>query len=395
MIQLAENLQGATLHFGRGFEVTSTGSSSGWLKKYRELPARSLVKYGPQPLGDLRTVPAKVYRKGLRSIYSGPRLLVARGIKGGGLITSRFESEKYCFRNSIHGVRFEGLEKWQESVITAIFWSSLARYFYFTTSGSWGFWHDEIHLEDVKQMPISFPQDIKLRNRIIRIVEQLQQVDVRSAGFLLFQGTAIPDLVELEAKLDGAIFDLYGLTAAERDLVQDKCSTGLDLFYEHHKGQALRAVVQPRRSFGTWSSLPRTEDAGLPAYLRTFLEFWNAELPPDSEFSWSVVSPPSSAPLLAVRFTTRYKSQDLTAAPIDASAAWSGVLADLQKHSLIPWGTSRIFIDTFFRYVSDREILFIKRNERRFWTPASAREDAESALTHLMNLEEGVAGVGR
>lgn len=395
MIQLSENLQGATLHFGRGFEVTSTGSSSDWLKKYRELPARSLVKYGPQPLGDLRTVPAKVYRKGLRSIYSGARLLVARGIKGGGLITSRFESKKYCFRNSIHGVRFEGMEKWQESVITAIFWSSLARYFYFTTSGSWGFWHDEIHLEDVKQMPISFPQDIKLRNRIVRIVEELQQLDVRSAGFRLFQGTAIPDLGELEAKLDGAIFDLYGLTAAERDLVQDKCSTGLDLFYEHHKGQALRAVVQPRRSFGTWSNLPGTEDAGLPAYLRTFLEFWNAELPPDSEFSWSVVSPPSSAPLLAVRFTTRYKSQRLTVAPIDASAAWSDVLADLQKHSLIPWGTSRIFIDTFFRYVSDREVLFIKRNERRFWTSASAREDAESALTHLMNLEEGVAGVGR
>jgi hypothetical protein len=51
-----------------------------------------------------------------------------------------------------------------------------------------------------------------------------------------------------------------------------------------------------------------------------------------------------------------------------------------------------MFIDTFFRYVSDREILFIKRNERRFWTCTAAREDAESSLTHLMNLEEGVPG---
>lgn len=75
--------------------------------------------------------------------------------------------------------------------------------------------------------------------------------------------------------------------------------------------------------------------------------------------------------------------------------AISDVLDELKEHSLIPWGTSQVFIDTFFRYVSDREILFIKRNERRFWTHTSAREDAESALTHLMNLEEGVAGAGR
>ena len=54
----------------------------------------------------------------------------------------------------------------------------------------------------------------------------------------------------------------------------------------------------------------------------------------------------------------------------------------------MPVNGSRIFIDTFFRAVSEREILFIKRNERRFWTHTAAREDAESALTHLMNLED-------
>jgi hypothetical protein len=67
-------------------------------------------------------------------------------------------------------------------------------------------------------------------------------------------------------------------------------------------------------------------------------------------------------------------------------------LAHLHQHSLVHAGTSRIFIDTFFRHVSDREILFIKRNERRFWTRTAAREDAESALTHLMNLEDVIPG---
>jgi hypothetical protein len=45
--------------------------------------------------------------------------------------------------------------------------------------------------------------------------------------------------------------------------------------------------------------------------------------------------------------------------------------------------------------VTDREILFIKRNERRFWTSTAAREDAESALTHLMNVEDALSGEKR
>src|SRR3984893_11567404 len=49
--------------------------------------------------------------------------------------------------------------------------------------------------------------------------------------------------------------------------------------------------------------------------------------------------------------------------------------------------SSRIFIDTFFRHVGNQEILFIKRNEQRFWTRTAAREDAESTLTHLMHQE--------
>ena len=392
LINLPEHLAGVKLYLGRGFEVTKTGRPSDWLKDYRELPPKSLVRYGQQSLKDLRAVPDRVYRKGLQKIYSGHRLLVARGIKSGGFITARFESRKYCFRNSIHGIRLEGLEKWQEAVITAVFWSSVTRYFYFTTSGSWGFWHDEIHLEDVEQMPICLPKDVKLRNRIVRVVDELQQLDVQSANFGLFQDTATSDLRELEEKLDEAIFDLYELTAAERDLIRDKCSIGLDLFYQHHKGEALREVIQPAQGFGTLSDLSQTED-GLSAYLRTFLEVWNAELAPDGEFAWGVMSPPSRAPLLAVRFTTRYKKdRHTTGSPGHDPTAWSGVLADLQQHSLVHAGTSRIFIDTFFRYVSDREILFIKRNERRFWTRSAARDDAESALTHLMNREDGLPG---
>src|ERR1035437_4882341 len=377
---------------GQGFKVANKENPAEWLKNYRELPAKSLRRYGPFDKSVLRDVPDMVERRGVEAVYHGHRLLVGRGIKTGGFITARLETQKYAFRNSIHGVRLKGLEPWQETTIIGIFWSALARYFCFTTSGSWGFWHDEIQLQDVEQMPICLPQDLKLRERIVRIVSQLQQLDLQSANSGLFQHATTDDLRKLEDGLDEAIFDLYGLTVVERELIRDKCSIGLDLFYQHHKGNALREVIQPARSFGTFSDLSQTED-GLSAYLRTFLEAWNAELAPDGELDWRVLSPPSCAPLLAVCFTTRYKKDERpTGLPENQAEAWSGVLAHLHQHSLVHAGTSRIFIDTFFRHVSDREILFIKRNERRFWTRTAAREDAESALTHLMNLEDVIPG---
>ena len=390
LIKIREHQPGVEFHSGRGFEVTKTGTPSDWLAKYRELPTRSLVRYGQQPLADLRAVPNRVYRKGLRAIYSGRRLLVARGIKSGGLIVARLETRKYCFRNSIHGIRFKGLEQWQEAVIVAVFWSSLARYYYFMTSGSWGFWHDEIHLDDVEQMPICFPDDLTLRNRIVNVVNELEQFDPASANMGLFRDPDASDLSGLEQRLNDAIFDLYGLTEAERELIRDWCDVGLDLFYQHHNSEALQEVKRPPRNFGILSDVPSQD--GLAAYLRTFLETWNVELAPEGEFAWRILSPPSGAPLLAVCFTTHYRNGGPLTMPPDDPEAWAGVLKRIQQNAVVHAGASRVFIDTFFRYVNDREILFLKRNERRFWTPSAAREDAESALTYLMNSEDSVPG---
>lgn len=384
---LPRHIPGTTIKSGRGFEVTSTGTPSGWLENYRELPATLLTKYGPQPLNGLRAVPKKVYRQGSEAIYSGHRLLVGRGIKEGGVVVSRFETRRYCFRNSIHGVRFYGFEGWQEAVITAIFWSSLARYYYFITTGSWGLWHDEIHLENIEDFPIRLPEDTELRSRIVSIVEALQHIDLKPAGLDFASGEVQQHLSNLEQQLDSAIFDLYNLNTAERDLVREMCAVGLDLFYRNQKSVALREVERSPQAIGTISDVPPSTN-GLASYLRTFLDAWNKELAPDGEFVWRALSPPSEAPLLAISFTTHYKKEPLPKMDDNEAAAWQNALTRLAESSRIPANSSRIFIDTFFRHVSESEIIFIKRNEQRFWTRTAAREDAESALTYLMNRED-------
>ena len=95
---------------------------------------------------------------------------------------------------------------------------------------------------------------------------------------------------------------------------------------------------------------------------------------------------------MAVSFTTHYKNVGVPKNNDDYAQAWRAVLAKLDQSSLTHTNSSRIFTDSFFRYVSESEILFIKRNERQFWTRTAAREDAKSALTYLMNSADTARG---
>jgi len=389
--ELPKHLPGTEISSARGFQEANKANPAEWLAKYKELPSEAFHRYGPIDGKTLLSVPENVERRGVEDVYHGRRLLVGRGIREGGVITARFETQRFCFRNSILGFRLRGFESWQEVVITAIYWSSLARYYYFLTAGSWGLWHDEIHMENVEEMPISFPKDVALRDRIVRIVQELQGLDLKPDGLELGGIEAQRRLPELERQLDSSIFELYGLNSADRDLVREMCTVGLDLFYENQKSHALREVDRPENNIGTMFDVSQSED-GLSAYLRVFLECWNGELAPEGEFVWRVLSPPSQAPLLAVSFATHFKDKSLPAIEQGDAAEWRDALAKLGNLSLVPINGSGIFVDTFFRHVSEREILFIKRNEQRFWTRSAAREDAESTLTYLMNLEDVTPG---
>ncbi len=382
---LPKHHDGVRFSSGRGFDESNRTYSAGWLEKYHELPSHEFHAFGPISTNRLVSVPARVARRGFEDVYKGRRLLIARGIRAGGRIMARFETKKYCFRNSIHGIRIKGLETWQEAVITAVFWSSLARYYYFITSGSWGLWHDEIHLKNVEEMPIRFPANAGLRDRIVRVVKELQSLDLHPQGLALGGAAALGRLPELERELDAAVFDLYQFNAAERDLVHELCKIGMDLFYRNQNSEAVSEVARPDRSVGTLADVSNAK-AGLPAYLRVFLESWKRELGADGELAWRVLSPPSRAPLLAVSFSIYDKK-----APQQNDGdkeEWRNVLAKLEQASQIPAGGSRLFVDTFFRHVGDQELLFVKRNEQRFWSRTAAREDAGSTLTYLMNQED-------
>ena len=383
----------------RGFnESGGKKKPSGWLLQFSELPVRAFDRYTPLEGIGLSRPPATVVRRRQRWLYKGLRLLVKetpveRGGKHGE-IAARLEEEPFAFRHSIQGFRFRDSTTWQPKVILGILWSSLARYYLFLRSSSWGLWHPKISLAELRSFPIRLPQNKALRSRITKVVDELRSLDRSSTA----SDVTVRER-SLLRRLDEAVFRVYGLTDAERDLIRDMCDTGLDLLYDHINSDAVRSVdrSRPKTRFGTVADLPgaSSRQKGLEGYLRAFLEAWNPELGEDGELRWRIVSAGDEAPLLGVVFSTQYKRSPLPPPDESDEQAWQQLLANLAKHATTPWHASRIYIDGLVRIVTDTDCVIVKRNERRLWTRSMGREDAEATLLQACLLQRDAQGAQR
>lgn len=386
--------------FRRGFQKANQKNPSDWLREFREYPTSAFTRYGPLRKDKFRDVPAKVEHRGVRSVYEGRRTLVKRGITQSsgrnGVIEARLETEPFAFRNSIHGVNLESLPEWKAKVILGILWSSLARYYFWMTAGSWGTWHHEIHEEDLKRLPIAFPENAKLRSRLVRIVDRLRRIQPAAQLSLLDTPPADrplaqpSDITKLEEELDELVFETYGLASFERQLIKDMCGIGLDLFYRHAESDAVKRLRLPSDSMlGRSSDLAGLrDDNDLAAYLRIFVGVWNQQLAGIGEFIWHVVRPEVAAPMVAVILETTETGNSDELLTEDNRADWASVMRKLDEASTQHEGSRRIFIDGVVRMVGDTEIIVIKRNERRLWSASMAREDAEATIKRAIELQE-------
>lgn len=392
---------------GQGFKGESAKGKnypSDWLKNYKEFPAKNFNKrYGPINLGNLVEVPEIVHRFGIPGVYNGWRILVKRGIteanQAKGRIISRLEKDSFCFRNSIHGINVTKAEEWERKIILGILWSSLTRYYLFHTTSTWGNWHHEIHQEEVLSIPIVIPQDKELKNRIVSIVDKLRSWDPVQFNIQNPDGMLDKEIEAFERnaeyELDQAIFELYGLSEEEKDLIWETCTIGLDFLYNNTKSSYVNELPTTLTSpQGYINELPNESNnyASLEGYLFEFLQIWNQELEPVGEFSWKVIGLNNKSPMIAVVFSTQNKGDILEPFQEDEKE-WNKVLKSLKENLLTPFNSNKIFLEGMLRVVTDTDIFIIKNNERRLWTRSAAREDAEAMLLEAMIIQDAMREV--
>jgi len=383
---------------GRGYQPTGSPMvPSEWLTRYRELPTKYFERYGPLPEEEaFERIPRRVFRRGVQDVFEGTRLLVKRGIteKEGtnGLVVARLESEHFCFRDSIHGIRLVDEAEKEAKILLGIVWSSLVRYYLFITSGTWGMWHHEVKRETIERIPVRIPIDKGLQRRIVGVVDKLREFNPVHHSLFTPHGRTKWEIQQtimaLESELDEAVFDLYQLSDGERDLVRDMCTIGLDLLYRGMKSEALQPVnFINSTSFGRHSDViaKRGNHFGLEGYVDAFLDVWEPGLSgTDIRLTWRVIRPDVNSPMLVVIFSTETEGEPLSPPEPESNGRWQAVMEKLSAASIQPMDTKRIYVDGITRVVTEHDIVMIKRNERRLWTRSAAREDAEATLSQLL-----------
>lgn len=386
-------------NFRIGFlEAKKDQTQSGWLTKFPEFPTSAFVRYGVLPTASFRTPPRKVKRRCEKDIYQGPRLLIKRGIGNDGIV-ARFETEPFSFRHSIYAVTVAPERSSDARIALGVLWSSLAKYFLFMTSGSWGMWHDEVLKETFTTIPLRLDVDQGLRERIVHIVDQLRSVNDLS-DTPLFRNLAsqtAAQISDLEEALDCAVFALFDLAPDECERIRDFCRFGLDLLAKGMDSDAVRPLRWPQNQsphVGRSQDIDVEKTGDLTGYLRAFGQVWEPLLTAQAgRFRWRVIQPGSDAAVLAIIFQAETSSDPLPVPTDTDEQAWEHLLVQLQEHSRQRFFAESVYVDGLVRIVTESDIVILKRNERRLWTSSAAGEDAEATmLMTLVNSEGGAMG---
>ncbi|MBN2004430.1 MAG: N-6 DNA methylase [Anaerolineae bacterium] len=308
--------------------------------------------------------PRKIHALGQPIIFSGPRLLIKRGVSS--QIQTRLAEQPFAFKNSIIGIRLDSLSLAHRRILFGILKSSLARYYHFLTSTAWSLWHDDIRVGEHLSLPVHLPENDELEQRILDAVERETCQD----SFMPLFDEDSSNYQSAQRDLDEAIFDLYDLSEEQRDLIRDLCQITIPFFYE---GQNSFAAAPP-------------SVADLEAYRDAFLEIWQERLHTKGKGLEATIYAPVGNVLCGMVFELKALSDVISNAPVTDNAAWQQWFNRL-SHSLRSEHSAGIYINKVVKELNDNSMLIIKHAEWRLWTKSQARQDAREFLAGVFQLE--------
>ncbi|NTW88076.1 MAG: N-6 DNA methylase [Desulfobulbaceae bacterium] len=326
---------------------------------------------------DFEDPPANLSRLGCTGAYRGAKIIVHEGIfeegTKKGRIIARYEDIDFAFYRSIYGLKLKSNSRSDYLLITGILCSSFARYYFFNTTANWGLWNHKILLGELMPLPLPSKLTGRKADQVIFLIENLQNYYPQVQDLMHPDGVPKSEIeaqrLELEAELDEAVFDLYGFTQDQRDLIRDCCEVTLPFFY------------QPYTSVGAMPAVKGNDTSWINNYAERFAHRWQPYLNQD-EVLRANLHIGASGNMVAMEFYPADLGDKWELAP--KTDSWGHILEEIGKSLPRPMGTSQILLDGIVHVVTDNSIIVIKHNEKRFWTRSLAREDAESTLAKRM-----------
>ncbi len=275
-------------------------------------------------------------------IYRAPHVIMRKGFRY--YPVSVFLNIDVAFTDGLFAIAGSARDAEELRVISGLLNSSIAHYWFFMTSSSWGIEREQIQLNEYLSLPIP-PVTGDVRLKILRAVESA--ADERSAG------------VEWRQVLDEAAFRAYGFTLSEEDLVRD----GLDIKVDEYRNGPGSVAYE----------MPSTEELAvycsvIASHLNAIESVrWNAELLERSGGFAVVVCEASGIRVSGSDFQFSL-----------------GQLMSMADAPLEGWRSPAVVMQPSVIVVEGTRVYLVKPDERRCWTRSTARSDAAEVLSAIL-----------
>jgi N-6 DNA methylase len=281
-------------------------------------------------------------------IYRGPHILIRNGFRD--VPSAVFLQQDAAFAAGAFGIAGSRRSTRELRMISGLLNSSVARYWYFMTSGSWGVEREKLELYEYLTLPVP-PMT----------AEQVETID-----HCVTEAARLGGRWDRQAELDGPVFDAFGLTEAERDLVAEGLSYSLDEFQHGPKSSSYQPPTTP----------------ALNEYLRVLA----ASLRSIHSVEWEVEATDRSLGYVVVTCLGHVAAADSKSRALEAR----DLIISVEREDT--WRSPAIILQPSAIIVDGARVHVVKPDQLRSWSRSSARADASDVVAAILLAPPAGAG---
>ena len=343
-------------------------SASDSVGKLLHLPIRAFKPLA-QPLGALSCWPSnQVRRRGFELGFSGPRVLIPRGVDTvGRRLRATYLEAPLTFQDIIQALVVPRGEERRAKLLTALLNSRLIAWFAFHGTASFGSERPEVKQAELLTLPFPSPDDMPQRERS------------ESAG------NALVALVDRMIESEDEPFDLRGNERTILDKVDHLtceffCLSDEEVILVDDTVERIIPSIQPRRNRypDIWESADREDrQSYAEALIRSMAEWFD----PDCTIGIRLEARNDDLAVLRLTLEDGRKKVGYTE---KSNGSVGAVLARLSEHVHQPLpGNFQLMPD--FRIFVGNHLYLVKPARRRFWLRSAALADADAIALDLQD----------
>lgn len=345
---------------GEGIQFNGNRSKESWMTgrpliTYKAVEPFRLENQFIKDLSDKTFYSVKKER-----LFNSPLCLV-RNNPHNGRVVSAFHNEDVLFDDSIFAISGDKENTYLIKALVCIMNSSLAQYFFFLTTASWGVERSEIKVNEFLEFPMpNINRKVDLISELARFHDTVSNAQ--------FSADSFENNNNAKRKLDKMVFDLYELNGIEREMIIDFVSYQIDFFERKEKS---KAVMQ-------------ADDEMLLKYAKNFSEGLRS-MTSGQEISVLTEVHTTNKDLVVLSFTLVSGNSGNKISLINKEENLDRILNKLRllMKERRPGG---VYFSRFLKIYEGERVHFIKPRSSRFWTTSYAFSELDDLFSDLINV---------